>query len=153
MKLTLMIGAMALVMLAAKKKPVFGQMTLTGQKALDWLKTDDAEREGGVTYTFTKIRMVITETLASEGWNVPDWKDGRTWTALGTISVPEYANPIWIHQRSAVQAIEAKLAEWEAKGAKVDDKERSIDFGDEGVTLNFFRPPGKFARYEVKQEP
>lgn len=153
MNLTTITGALLLVMLATKKKPVFGQMTLTGQKALDWLKTDDAEKEGGVTYTFTKIRMVLTETLTSEGWNVPEWKDGRTWTALGTISVPEYANPIWIHQRSAVQAIEAKLADWEAKGAEVNDKERSIDFGDEGVTLNFYRPPGKFARYEVKQEP
>lgn len=153
MNLTTITGALLLVLLATKKKPVFGQMTLTGQKALDWLKTDDAEKEGGVSYTFTKIRMVLTETLTTEGWNVPEWKDGRTWTALGTISVPEYANPIWIHQRSAVQAIEAKLADWEAKGAEVNDKERSIDFGDEGVTLNFFRPAGKFARYEVTQEP
>ena len=153
MKLTLMIGAMALVMLAAKKKPVFGQLTLTGQKALDWLKTDEAEQEGGVSYTFSSIRMVITDTLASEGWNVPEWKDGRTWTVLGTLTVPEYANPIWVHQPSAVKAIEFMMADWEAKGAEVDDKMRSIDFGDEGVTLNFFRPPGKFARYVVKQEP
>lgn len=136
----------------AKKKPVFGQLTLTGEKALDWLKTADAEKEGGVVYAFQRIRMVLTETLATEGWNVPDWKDGRTWTAVAWLAEPEYANPIWIHQRSAVQAIESKLAEWEAQGATVNDKERSIDFGDAVKTLRFHRGQGKFARYTVEEE-
>lgn len=152
MNTTLAIVAVMLALgLASKKKPVFGQLTLTGEKALDWLKTDDAEVEGGVSYLFTKIRMVLTETLDTEGWNVPEWKDGRTWTALGFLAEPEYANPIWIHQRSAVQEIESRLAEWEASGAKVDDKERSIDFGDVPVLLNFHRGQGKFARYTVKE--
>lgn len=146
------VAVLALVGLAKNKKPVFGQLTLTGEKALDWLKTAEAEQEGGVSFLFTKIRMVLTETLATEGWNVPDWKDGRTWTALGFLAEPEYANPIWIHQRSAVQEIEARLAAWEEKGATVNDKERSIDFGDAPVSLNFHRGEGKFARYTVKED-
>jgi len=146
------IAVLALLGLAKNKKPVFGQLTLTGEKALDWLKTADAEREEGVTFTFQRIRMVLTETLDTEGWNVPDWKDGRTWTALGFLAEPEYANPIWIHQRSAVQEIERCLAGWEAQGATVDDKERSIDFGDAVKVLTFKRGQGKFARYTVEQD-
>ena len=154
-KMNLMIATVALLALlglAKNKKPVFGQLTLTGEKALDWLKTADAEKEGGVSFTFQRIRMVLTETLATEGWNVPDWKDGRTWTALGFLAEPEYANPIWIHQRSAVQEIERCLADWEAQGATVNDKDRSIDFGDAVKTLNFQRGQGKFARYTVSEE-
>ena len=83
---------------------------------------------------------------------VPEWKDGRTWTALGFLAEPEYANPIWIHQRSAVQELERRLADWEAQGATVNDKERSIDFGDGVKTLNFQRGEGKFARYSVIEE-
>ena len=146
------VALMLLCLMASKKKPVFGQLTLTGEKALDWLKTADAEVDGGITYQFARIRMVLTETLVSEGWNVPDWKEGRTWTALGFLAVPEYANPIWIHQRSAVMSLEHLMAEWEANGATVDDKTHTIDFGDEPVALNFHRPPGKFARYIVKPE-
>lgn len=146
------VAVLALVGLAKNKKPVFGQLTLTGEKALDWLKTADAEKEGGISFAFQRIRMVLTETLASEGWNVPDWKEGRTWTALGFLAEPEYANPIWIHQRSAVQELERRLADWEAQGATVNDKERSIDFGDGIKTLNFQRGEGKFARYTVTEE-
>lgn len=142
---------LALAGLAKNKKPVFGQLTLSGEKALDWLKTADAEREEGVTYCFQRIRMVLTETLAAEGWNVPDWKEGRTWTALGWLCEPEYANPIWIHQRSAVQEIEACLAEWEAAGAQVNEKDHSIDFGDACKCLTFRRGQGKFARYRIDQ--
>ena len=145
------IAVLALAGLAKKKQPVFGQLTLTGEKALDWLKTADAEAEGGVTYCFQRIRMVLTETLASEGWNVPDWKDGRTWTAVAWLCEPEYANPIWIHQRSAVQEIERRLAEWEAQGAEIDDKLRQIDFGDACKCLTFHRGKGKFARYTVEE--
>lgn len=151
MKTTLAIVALLLLVNAAKKKPVFGQLTLTGEKALDWLKTADAEKPEGVTFCFQRIRMVLTETLESEGWNVPDWKDGRTWTALAWLCEPEYANPIWIHQRSAVQEIELRLAEWEANGAEVNDKDRSIDFGDGCKCLTFKRGQGKFARYTVEE--
>lgn len=148
----LTIAILALAGLVKNKKPVFGQLTLTGEKALDWLKTADAEREGGITFCFQRIRMVLTETLAAEGWNVPDWKDGRTWTALGWLCEPEYANPIWVHQRSAVQELERRLADWEAAGATVDDKDRSIDFGDACKCLTFKRGEGKFARYSVEEE-
>lgn len=149
---TITVSLLLLCLMASKKKPVFGQLTLTGEKALDWLKTADAEVEGGITYSFARIRMVLTETLDSEGWNVPDWKEGRTWTALAFLAEPEYANPIWIHQRSAVMALERLMADWEANGASVDDKTHTIDFGDVPVALNFHRPQGKFARYIVKQE-
>lgn len=146
------VAVLALAGLAKNKKPVFGQLTLTGEKALDWLKTADAEKEGGISFAFQRIRMVLTETLASEGWNVPDWKEGRTWTALGFLAEPEYANPIWVHQRSAVQELERRMADWEAQGATVDDKTMTIDFGDGVKTLNFQRGEGKFARYTVKEE-
>lgn len=145
------VAVLALTALAKNKKPVFGQLTLTGEKALDWLKTSDAESPDGVSYCFQRIRMVLTETLEVEGWNVPEWKDGRTWTAVGWLCEPEYANPIWIHQRSAVQEIEKRLADWEANGAEVDDKERSIDFGDACKCLTFKRGQGKFARYTVEE--
>ena len=151
MYLTLITVALALLLGASKKNPVFGQLTLTGEKALDWLKTDDAEKPEGITYCFQRIRMVLTETLATEGWNVPDWKEPRTWTAVAWLCEPEYANPIWIHQRSAVQEIERRLAEWEAAGASIDDKLRQIDFGDACKCLTFKRGQGKFARYTVEE--
>jgi len=137
--------------LAAKKNPVFGQMTLTGEKALDWLKTADAEGKEGVTYKVTKVRMVLAETLTYEGWNVPDWKEGRTWTALCFLAEPEYANPIWIHQRSAVQGIESLCAGWEEAGATINPKTHEVDFGDKPVALTFKRGKGTYARYEVKE--
>lgn len=149
---TLLMALLALGLAKKTKKPVFGQLTLTGEKALDWLKTKDAEEDGGVSFTFQRIRMVLASQLASEGWNTPDWKDGRSWTALGWLVEPEYANPIWIHQRSAVQEVEKLLATWEENGAVIDERTMTVDFGDDAVTLNFKRGSGQFARYTVTEE-
>ena len=149
---TITVAMLLCLALAAKKKPTFGQLTLTGQHALDWLKTAEAENEEGVTYKVAKLRMVLVQTLIDEGWNVPDWKEPRTWTVLLFLSEPEYANPIWVHQRSAVMELEKHLATWEEQGAQVDDKERSVDFADAPLDINFRRGTGKFARYVVSVE-
>lgn len=147
----LMVAMLALLGLAKNnKKPVFGQLTLTGEKALDWLKTADAEAKDGIAFTVLKIRMVMTDTLASEGWNIPDWKEPRTWTALLHLE-EAFANPIWVHQASAVQGIEHLCAGWEAEGAEVCDKTSTVSFG-EPVSIRFQRGKGTFARYTVKQD-
>lgn len=147
----LMIALLGLMALAKNsKKPVFGQLTLTGEKALDWLKSADAEAKEGIVFQVVKIRLVMTDTLLSEGWNVPDWKPPRVWTALLTLE-EAFANPIWVHQASAVQGIEHLCAEWEAQGAEVDDKTHTVSFG-EPVTLRFNRGKGTFARYKVSQD-
>lgn len=150
-QLTIM-SVLAFIGLAkTNKKPVFGQLTLTGEKALDWLKTADAEAKDGVTYQVTKIRIAMARTLADEGWNIPEWKEGGAFTALLTLD-EGFANPIWVHQRSAVQGIEHMCAQWESDGAQVNDATHEIDFGDQAVTLNFKRGKGTYARYTVSQE-
>lgn len=147
-----MMSVLAFIGLAkTTKKPVFGQLTLTGEKALDWLKTADAEAKNGITYRVTKIRIAMANTLSGEGWNIPEWKEGQTFTALLTLE-EGFANPIWVHQRSAVQGIEQMCARWEADGAQVNDKTHEIDFGDQPVALNFKRGNGTYARYAVTQE-
>ena len=67
---TVTIGLLLLLVigLAGKKKPVFGQLTLTGELALDWLK-DGSEIIAG--------KIMIGPCGAFPEYNVPDWASER----------------------------------------------------------------------------
>lgn len=132
--------------LAAKKKPVFGQMTLTGEMALDWLKS-------GSEITAGKIMMGAIGAFPE--YNVPEWANDRN----KDIAIIEHANvnlnPLLVTQKSVMRAIEAKCVEWEEEGAEVAlEKSGSatravLIFGEDQPTFKFERSKngGKFAPY------
>jgi len=110
-ELTMIASALALFMMAKKKTtPVFGQMTLTGEKALDWLKN-------GTEVMARKIWM--GSTYMAEEYNLPDWAKDKGIIAM-IFPVDEWANPILVTQKSVLRVLEAKCAEWEAAGAAVN---------------------------------
>ena len=129
-------------LLAAKKKPVFGQMTLPGELALDWMKP-------GTEITATKIQMGHP-TQFQETWNVPEWAKEKAVVAL---LFPEdiFRNPIFVSQASICKWIEAKCAEWEAAGANCSVKKQvaTIEFDENFPVMVFNRDEkaGKFAPY------
>lgn len=107
----IMIALVALVGLAKKAKmPVFGQMTLTGEKAVDWVKPE-------ARITARKIWMGAG-TLFPE-FNLPDWAKEKGICAL-IFPLDEWANPMLVTQKSILRILEAKCAEWEQAGAAVN---------------------------------
>ena len=95
----------------AKKptKPVFGQLTLTGQMALDWVKNP-------TEIIASKIWFCNVSALIEE-WNVPEWAKEKGIVAL-IFPVDEWGNPLFITQKSILKVLEYNCAMWEAKGAK-----------------------------------
>jgi len=128
--------------LAAKKKPVFGQMTLTGMLALDWMKP-------GTETTATKIQIGHPSQFESD-WNVPEWAKEKAYVAL---LYPEdiFSNPIFVSQASIVKWLEAQCSVWEEAGAKVSMTKNiaTIEFEENFPVMVFNRDEkaGKFAPY------
>jgi hypothetical protein len=158
-EIALIIAAMALM--AGKKKataPIFGQLTLTNDLALEYLKSS----LDGFTRRATKILWITPLEAQAKGYSIPDWViqnyEKFEWSAI----VYDESNdvlPLFVYQNSALQELEKKLAEFEAEGAEiVQDSPRSmtINFGDNPAVMRFWRNEkgGKFARYhlEVKDE-
>ena len=142
----IVIMSIILSLLTAKKSKVFGQLTLDGQKALDWLKN-------GVVVTPRAIEFGHVVAFVDE-WNIPEWADG-------IIAIIHPLNdgdrPVLVTQKSALRILEAKCAEWEADGANCKTRKVKgavvsvIDFGDHSMELSFRRTgKGKFDPYEVK---
>ena len=150
---TLIIGSMMLLAMAGrKKKPVFGQMTLTAVKALEFLKTSDKPFVRQVQ----KIIWIQKHEAEKDGWDVPHWvmeSDKNNWCVIlmdESLSVL----PLFVYQTSALQLIEAKLMSLESDGAKIDQinaRRMEIDMGDDSIKVSLWRNPkgGKFARYHV----
>jgi len=104
------ITIMALCGATKKNKPVFGQMTLTGQQALDWVKD-------GVRVTASKIQMG-SPALFDE-WNIPEW--GLTKDVIAIIfPTDKFQNPFLVTQKSILKILEAQCCEWEEAGATCD---------------------------------
>jgi hypothetical protein len=150
---TLIIGSLMLVALAArKKKPVFGQMTLTASKALEYLKTSDKPFVRQVQ----KIIWISKHEAEKDGWAVPDWvleNEKYNWTAI-LIDVVATEIPLFVYQSSALQLIEAKLMSLEQSGAlieQINPRRMDVDMGDDSIRMSLWRNPkgGKFSRYHV----
>ena len=138
----------------AKKKtatPVFGQMTLTGEKALDWLKN-------GTEVTARKI-WIGSVGMADE-YNLPDWAKDKGIIAM-IFPIDEWANPILVTQKSVLRVLEAKCAEWEAAGAIVNILTNAVGgqigeiiFEEDQPKMEFIRPEDgpTYAPYRIAFE-
>ena len=143
---------MLLAMAGRKKQPIFGQMTLTATKALEYLKTSDKPFIRQVK----KIIWIQKNEADNDGWAVPDWVLSSEKYNWCVILVDEVATelPPFVYQSSALQLIEAKLMSLEADGAKIDQinaRRMEIDMGDDSIRMSLWRNPkgDKFARYHV----
>jgi len=130
------------------KKPVFGQLTLRGNLALDWMKD-------GMEIVIGKV--MIGPLSAFPEYNIPTWADERSGD-VGVIDVAgAYANPIMVTQRSILRALEHWCVEREALGdeTRVEKKGSSsrgvLIIKENHPTLRFTRGknPTEFKEYEV----
>jgi len=137
--------------LAAKKKTVFGQMTLRATKALEYLKTTPEPMKRTVT-RFTWIHKIRAEV---EEWELPSWvleNEKYDWVCILDV---EDGLPFLVYQKSALRAIEAHLMKLEAQGAKIETKHQAqvmtIDLGEDSIEFSAWRNPngGKFAPFNV----
>lgn len=148
------------VLMAAKKKtePIFGQMTLSSEKALEYLKS----KQDGFTRAAKKIHWITPLEAQAQGYAVPDWVIANTdkfqWSAI-VVDESREILPLFVYQNSALQELEKLLSQFEEKGAKVkqvNPREMTIDFGDKACVMKFWRNEngGQYARYhlEVKTE-
>lgn len=136
--------------MAKKKMPVFGQLTLTGDLALDWLKD-------GMKIV---VSMVDIGPIGAFGqYNVPEWAGEKTGDIALLHSPNQYDNPVLVTQRSVLRALEYFCVEKEEQGAKTSvEKYNEFQFGrldlaDAAVELSFFRDKdkGKFAPYQMTE--
>ncbi len=155
----IMMSAMALLAMAKKKQtPVFGQLTLTGEKALDWMKS-------GTAVTVEKIHFADAALLDDE-WNIPDWALGKGTVAIlfPVESITEWANPVLVTQKSILRVLEAHCMEWEAAGCPVNVLQQAgsgatgqlveIQFPENQPKMAFERPADAptYAPYQVTIE-
>lgn len=138
-------------LLAAKKKTVFGQMTLRATKALEYLKTTPEPMKRIVT-RFTWIHKIRADL---EDWELPSWvMDNEKYDWICILDVQE-GLPFLVYQKSALRGIEEHLMKLEAQGAKIETKHKgqvmTIDLGDDQVEISMWRNPngGKFAPFNV----
>jgi len=140
------------LLLVAKRttKPVFGQLTLTGDLALDWMKNEMEIIIG---------KIMIGPMGAFPEFNVPDWANERSGDIGVIYHANSFANPVLVTQRSILRALEIWCVEQEAKGAEtlVEKKgsgKRGVLIIHEGnPTLTFTRDleKGKYAPYEISE--
>jgi hypothetical protein len=144
----IMIAIMALLGATKKSKmPVFGQMTLTGEKAVDWVKPE-------ARITARKIWMGAGTLF--DDFNLPEWAKEKGICAL-IFPVDEWGNPMLVTQKSILRVLEAKCAEWEASGAAVNilkvgmGQMAEIVFEESEPTFEFLRPKNakQFDPYKV----
>lgn len=133
-----------------KKKPVFGQLTLTGELALDWMKNG----------TETEIwKVQIGPIGAFKEYNVPDWASEKTGDIALLHHPNTFANPILVTQRSILRQLEIWCVEKEQEGAKTSvESKHGVKFGQlilpEGdCKLRFFRDEkaGQFTPYQMEE--
>lgn len=137
---------------ATKKR--FGQVTLSGTQALDWVKPGRTAHPLGVT-------MGTGASLEDAGYRIPDWaKDKDAWVIHQrddpTGESPR--TPVLVTQRSIIRSLDKWASAAEDDGAKADDDEYgnvTLMVSEDIVTVwTFTRGSGKFAPYivEVSEE-
>lgn len=153
---TLLVVALLSLGMAKKlpKNPVFGQLTLTGEKALDWLKSAECEKKAGFSVIVEKIDLCDPGTVAQNGWNIPDWAMDKVAVAI-LYPVGRFGTPVLVYAKSAVMALEAHCQRWEQDGVKISVTGHggTVDFVDSPVELVFRRGSGKFDPYTVEVMP
>lgn len=139
--------------LAAKKKPVFGQMTLTDDLAVDWVKA-------GVENKITAARIEFGSALGfTNDYNIPDYHKDKKVVAL-IYPHNSWMNPLMVTQQSILKPLEAKCCEWEAAGATVETFKSNgavcgrIIFEENQPTITLFKDKksAQYAPYEVTFE-
>lgn len=134
-----------LCLMAGKKtatKPVFGQLTLTGEMALDWMKN-------GMEVTIHKIWLGPIGAFGD--FNVPDWAVEKAGDIALLFTPNDYANPILVTQRSILRALEQWCVNQEANGAKAGIKKAyATQFAELIIEENF--PTLVFTRMDEKKK-
>ena len=138
----LMLLASAIMVFAMVKKqikPVFGQLTLTGLLALDWIKKDKLNE-----IIVSKIWFCSVTSLF-EDWNVPEWAKEKGIVAL-IFPINEWGNPLFVTQKTILKVLEARCVDWEAAGAtcnligtKLQGQKSEIVFGENNPTIKMYR--------------
>lgn len=135
----------------AAKTPIFGQMTLTSEVALEYLKSSME----GFARRATKIKWITPLEAQSQGYAVPSWVvenyEKYEWSAI-IIDERVDVLPLFVYQKSALGLLEAELARLEADGASIEQvspRQMDIDLGEGALHVRFWRNPkgGKFAKY------
>ena len=104
-----------------EKKPVFGQLTLTGEMSLDWMKN-------GMEIEVATID--IGPIGAFQGYNVPDWASERSGDIAILHKPNKFDNPVLVTQRSILRHLEIWCVEQEANGATTSvETEYGVQFG------------------------
>ena len=145
-----MIMSIAIALLGAAKKgkmPVFGQMTLTGEKAVDWVKPE-------AKITAAKIWMGAGALM--QDFNLPEWAKEKGICAL-IFPADEWGNPMLVTQKSILRILEAKCCEFEEAGATVNilkvmkGQLAEIIFEENQPTFEFIKPKNakQFDPYKV----
>lgn len=153
---TVILCALVGLVLAAKKKPVFGQMTLTGIKALDWLKSQACRERGGYsTGPIAEIWFCSPVWLMEQTYAVPDFVLEKAHVAV--LFIRDTGRAVMVHQKSAMSEIESlcvawEQAGWEAKAEEKGKKHRLSFPADVDISLNIRRKEGEFGAYEVVVE-
>lgn len=134
---------LCLGMAGKKKQSVFGQLTLGGELALDWLKPGSAILAG---------KIMLGPIDAFDEYMVPDWAKERNTQIAIIESGAGSQNPLLVTQNGVMRALERQCAEWEAQGANCFlENDRAVIEFDEPVDISFKRDSkkGKFAPYEM----
>ena len=144
--------ALALAVNMAKKKTTkrFGQVTLSGTRALDWM------RPGRVCYP-QGITMGTTESLRDAGWSIPEWADGKDVWLIHQRDDPtgmENRGVVMVTQRSLIRHLDRWASAAEDEGATVDTDEHgnsTLTVSEDITTMwTFNRDTSKtFAPYTV----
>jgi len=135
---------------AEDKKSIFGQMTLIGLMALDWLKPE------GKT-TFVKTIMMGEPEAFTDRFYIPEWAMKKPCIAI-LFDLDKFVQPLLVSQKSALEWLETMAMEWDGACGKavlhnVDGKqycELSLDDGEERL-INIKKSGKKqFDKYTCK---
>ena len=168
MNMNMMIGALILALLMAKKNPArkFGQMTLNlGGQALEYLKGDPK----GILRNAQRVEWMNKHHAVERGWTLPPWvlpatdedrqrfsNTDRVQDVAVVIDADPAVLPLLVYQASALQGLDEVLAAAQEDGALVEDdgKRLVLDMGDGSLAVRFIRntKAGKFARFVVRRE-
>jgi len=130
---------MGLLMVKKTAKPLFGQLTLTGELALDWIKKDRVNEIRAAKIWFCNV------TALAQDWNVPEWAKDKGMVAL-IFPCSQWGNPLFITQQSILKVLEARCVDWETEGAKcsligtkIAGQKTCIEFGENPPVIKMFR--------------
>ena len=146
--IAMLCATIVITMVKKQKIPVFGQLTLTGEKALNWMKNGDE----------ICVRTIwFCSVNALSDWNVPEWAKDKGICAL-IFPVNIFENPMFITQKSVLKVLEAQCVLWEEAGAeckiigtKLQGQKMQMHFPEDGPSMKFTRPENcpTYAPYEV----